>query len=260
MSQTGMSATHQSCRAVVLIKALPQPSKTYGETVCCAGITADGQWKRLFPVRFRHLGGAASFSRWDWVRFAFRKPTRDTRAESCHVYEDTIELDGNVPPTERSRLLTPLIRKSAKDAMSLGHSLTLVQPKNTKFIAKLKTKSELEDEREAYRQAAKQGSIFDKELAELEPSPYDFRFRFEDDSGQHNYQNGDWETHVTFWKWRSLYGEDETLKKMSDVFNDEYPKKGMLFALGNQAKRPQTWQLLGVIRYNEALQADLFAK
>jgi hypothetical protein len=170
MSQTGMSATHQSCRAVVLIKALPQPSKTYGETVCCAGITADGQWKRLFPVRFRHLGGAASFSRWDWVRFAFRKPTRDTRAESCHVYEDTIELDGNVPPTERSRLLTPLIRKSAKDAMSLGHSLTLVQPKNTKFIAKLKTKSELEDEREAYRQAAKQGSIFDKELAELEPS------------------------------------------------------------------------------------------
>lgn len=61
-----------------------------------------------------------------------------------------------------------------------------------------------------------------------------------------------------FWKWRSLYGEAETLKKMSEVFNDDYPKKGMLFALGNQAKRPQTWQLLGVIRYDEASQSDLF--
>jgi hypothetical protein len=42
------------------------------------------------------------------------------------------------------------------------------------------------------------------------------------------------------------------------VYNDEYPKKGMAFALGNQAKRPQTWQLLGVIRLDELAQSDLF--
>ncbi len=142
--------------------------------------------------------------------------------------------------------------------MSVGHSLTLVKPKSPKFIARPKSRAYLVEEREAYREAAKQGSIFDKELAELEPSPYDFRFRFDDEGGSHDYQNGDWETHVMFWKWRELYGEAETLKRMSGVFNDEYPQKGMLFALGNQAKRPQTWQLLGVIRYNETLQADLF--
>ena len=34
-----MSAMQQSSRVVILIKALPQPSKTYGETVCCAGVT-----------------------------------------------------------------------------------------------------------------------------------------------------------------------------------------------------------------------------
>jgi hypothetical protein len=253
-----MSATPQSCRAAVLIKARPQPSRTYGETVCCAGITADGQWKRLFPIRFRHLGGDASFSRWDWVDFSYRSPTRDTRFESCHVYEDTIAVGGSVPSAERGRILKPLIRKSAKEAESLGHSLTLVRPTNPKFVSKKKTQGDLDEEREAYREAAQQGSIFDKELAELEPSPYDFRFRFEDDGGKHDYQNGDWETHVMFFKWRQLYGETETLKKMSDVFNDDYPRKGMLFALGNQAKRPQTWQLLGVIRYDEPGQDDLF--
>lgn len=255
-----MSATPQSCRAVVLIKALPQPSKTYGETVCCAGVTADGQWKRLFPIRFRHLRGEASFSRWDWVTFSYRTPTRDSRTESCHVYEETIAVDGNVPSAERGRILKPLIRNSAKDAMNAGHSLTLVKPTNPKFIAKPKSQIDLEEEREAYRQAAKQGSFFDKELAELEPSPYDFRFRFDDAGGSHDYQNGDWETHVMFWKWRSLYSEAEALKKMSEVFNEDYPKKGMLFALGNQAKRPQTWQLLGVIRYDEPAQDDLFGR
>src|ERR1700761_5532499 len=108
MSPVAMSVTPHSSRAVVLVKALPQPSKTYGETVCCAGVTLDGQWKRLFPVRFRHLQGDSSFSRWDWVDFGYRTPTRDKRSESCHVYEDSIAVGRSLPAPERSRLLSPL--------------------------------------------------------------------------------------------------------------------------------------------------------
>jgi hypothetical protein len=44
---------------------------------------------------------------------------------------------------------------------------------------------------------------------------------------------------------------------MNQTFNEEYPRKGMVFAIGNQAKRPQTWQLLGVIRLNEQIQGEL---
>lgn len=243
----------------MLVKALPQPSKTYGETVCCAGVTADGQWKRLFPVRFRHLAGDNSFARWDWVKFGYREPTRDKRAESCHVYEDSISVESTpLPPAERSRLLTPLITGSAQEAMELGRSLTLIRPRNTRFIAKRKSLAALAEEKEAYKIAAQQTSIFDKELAELEPSPFDFRFKFEDNAGRHDYQNGDWETHVMFWRWRERYGETGALDRMASVFNDDYPKRGMVFALGNQAKRPQTWQLLGVIRLDEMTQGDLF--
>jgi hypothetical protein len=99
-----MSATQQNSRAVVLVKALPQPSKTYGETVCCAGVTADGQWKRLFPVRFRHLRGDNSFSRWDWVRFGYRPPTRDKRVESCHVPEEGDSIRTRQPSEETANL------------------------------------------------------------------------------------------------------------------------------------------------------------
>lgn len=40
-------------------------------------------------------------------------------------------------------------------------------------------------------------------------------------------------------------------------FNDEYPRKGMAFAVGTMAARPQTWMLLGVIRLDELTQAEL---
>jgi hypothetical protein len=252
-----MQITPLASRAVILVKALPQPSKTYGETVCCAGVTASGEWKRLFPVRFRHLKGASSFARWDWVRFQYRRPTRDARFESCHVHEDSIQIDGRLPLREHSKLLVPLVTGSAAAAFANGHSLALIRPRNTRFIYKAKSPDDIEQEREAYRKAASQTSMFDKELAELEPSPYDFRFRFDDDAGSHDYQCGDWETHAMFWRWREEHVDDETLKRMGGVFNDDYPRKGMAFAVGNQAKRPQTWQLLGVIRLDESKQGEL---
>lgn len=116
---------------------------------------------------------------------------------------------------------------------------------------------EIEEQRDAYRRAARQTSLLDKELAELNPSPFEFRFRFEDDSGRHDYESGDWETHAMFWNGCRRMGEAETLKWMDGVFNDEFPRAGMAFAIGNQAKRPQTWQLLGVIRLDELEQQEL---
>jgi len=51
--------------------------------------------------------------------------------------------------------------------------------------------------------------------------------------------------------------EQEVLDWMDETFNVRYPRDGMLFAIGNQAKRPQVWQLLGVLRVDESNQAPL---
>jgi hypothetical protein len=239
------------------VKALPQPSKHHGETVCCAGVTAEGKWKRLYPVRFRHLQGDQSFERWQWVNFDYRLPTRDLRHESCHVHEESIKADSIFPLKDRARFFNKLVLGSALHAVEMGQSLALIRPKNTRFIVKEKSKSEIIEEREAYDLAARQDSFFDQKLAELNPSPYEFRFSFEDESGKHNYQNGDWEAHAMFFNERNRSNEKAALKWMAGVFNDEYPKKGMVFALGNMAKRPQTWQLLGVLRLDEHKQTEL---
>ena len=249
--------TSQNSRVVILVKALPQPSKKYGETVCCAGVTADRQWKRLFPVRFRHLSGDSSFKRWDWVKFNYGQPVYDRRAESCHVHEESIDVGEPLPIVERSRLLNPMIAGSAKAAFAEGKSLALIRPRNTRFSWKAKTAEEIECEKEGYRRAARQMSLLDEELAGLEPTPYDFRFKFEDEAGAHEYQNGDWESHAMFFQQARRTSGNDALKWMNHVFNEDYPKRGMAFALGNQAKRPQTWQLLGVLRLDASIQGEL---
>ena len=240
------------------MKALPQPSKSYGETVCCAGITEDGVWKRLFPIRYRDLTGDQSFGRWDEVEFKYKLPTTDRRDESCHVFEDTIVVKSKSGPTKsKIRLLNRMIVGSGKEAASLGKSLALIRPTNTRFVWRKKSRAKIDQEREAYKYAAGQIRMFDMKLAEIEPTPWEFRFHFEDENGQHKYQNGDWEAHAMYWRETKQRGEEAALKWLDQVFNQEYPEKGMTFAIGNMAKRPQTWQLLGVIRLDELAQSEL---
>ncbi len=247
-----MSVTPIYCRVTILVKALPQPSKRYGETVCCAGVTPDGLWKRLYPIRYRHLAGESAFSRWDIVRFRYRLPKQDRRPESCSVEEDSIEIVGEMPRKERSKLLDPLIVPSIDEAVRRDQSLALIRPRQPRFFYKPKTAGALIEEREAYAKAARQGSLLDKELETLEPTPYEFKFRFRDDEAEHIYSNGDWEAHAMFYHGRMRgMAEAEVLEWMDHVFNVEYPAKGMVFAVGNQAKRPHVWQLLGVLRLNE---------
>jgi hypothetical protein len=242
---------------VILVKALPRPSKTYGETVCCAGVTSNREWKRLYPVRFRYLSADKRFQRWEKIQFKYRIPTHDRRVESCHIFEDKIAFTGTVAPQNRFALLAPVIVSCASAAATNGASLAVIRPTNTRFICKKKSDSAIESEIRAYRDASRQQGFLDKELAEFRPSTYRFAFSFSDDDGKHTWVCGDWETHATFFKWRRQYGDAETLRKLSGVYNDEYPKRGFVFAIGNMAKRPQTWQLLGVIRLDSAGQLDL---
>lgn len=252
-----MSVTPQECRVTILVKALPQPSKKHGETVCCAGVTARGEWKRLFPVRFRHLKGVSSFKRWDWVDFLYAKPTRDKRSESCSVHEESLKVVGQLPKSKRASFLKPLVLPSINAAVKRGQSPALIRPKNTRFTYRRKSDSEIAEEREAFRIAARQTSLLDRELAALDPSPFEFRFKFEDDAA-HDFENGDWEAHAMFYNGRKQgMSEQEVLDWMDETFNVRYPQQGMLFAVGNQAKRPHVWQLLGVLRVDDLAQEML---
>jgi len=243
-------------RVVVLVKALPHAGKRHGETVCCAGVTLDGQWRRQFPIHFRRLKD--KFSRWDIIEYEYRTPKDDMRPESRRVQEDTIKVIGSVPPAERSKLLHPIIVRSTAAAKANGQTLALIRPRSVKFRAKQKSPAEIEQEHRAYVEAARQRTFFDKELSELSPCPYAFTFEYrDDDANGHAATCDDWETTAMFRKFSARYGEKHALELMKKTFEIEYPTKGIAFAMGTHSRYPDVWLLVGVLRVDEPAQLTM---
>lgn len=160
-------------RALILVKAIPHAGARQGETVCCAGVTDRGEWRRHYPVHFRRL--QSQFGRWQWIDYDWISPKGgDARWESRRVQEDTIAVGAKMAQGERARFLNPLMLPSTDAAAALGRSLTLVRPLKTRFRWKAKTPAQIEAERRKYQAASDQLSLLDVELAALEtrvPTP-----------------------------------------------------------------------------------------
>jgi hypothetical protein len=228
-----------------------------GETVCCAGVTADHRWVRQFPIHFRRLED--KFGRWNWIEYDWIPARDDPRPESQRVQEDTIEIVATMPPRERAGFLAPLVLPSTEAAAAQGKTLTLIRPKNVRFSWVRKSTTEVAREREAYAAAASQGSFFDEALEALDPCPYKFRFLYATEDGrEHEATCDDWESAATYFKYSSAGDDEEGLRRLAEMYGGRYVEKGMVFAMGTHSRRPEQWLLVGVIRLDEMPQADLF--
>jgi hypothetical protein len=245
-------------RILVLVKALPHVGQRHGETVCCAGVTIDGQWRRQYPIHFRRLKD--QFSRWQWIEYDWVAPgADDRRKESRRVQEDSIRIGDVMPPRERAPFLHPILSGSTGEAASKGMSLTLIRPAKVRCRWKAKKAAEIAEERQAYEDAASQKSFLDPDLIALSPCPYAFYFDWTDGDGKtHKATCDDWETAATFYRREQAMGANEALASMEKTFGEEYPEKGMAFAMGTHSRRAEQWLLVGVLRLDRVSQSSLF--
>jgi hypothetical protein len=244
--------------AVVLIKAAPQVGKKHGETVCCAAVDRLGCWLRLYPVRFRQLQEAKRFARWDIIGFRWRKPKDDSRPESRRVEENSIEIVGKMKIRERQSFLAPLVRTSLRQEREAGRTLALLQVDVLEFSWKRRSDDEIFSEQQEFEIITRQPDLFNtRALIPYRPSPYAFLYRYRCDDGERQGRCQDWEMDATFFKWRRRYGEADALKQMAQRFGEDYPRKGMLLAMGTHSLYPDTWLINGVIRLNRITQASL---
>ncbi len=241
-------------RVLVLVKALPHVGKRHGETVCCAGVTADGVWRRQYPVHYRRL--KSEFRRWSWIEYDWTSPTgEDRRRESRRVQEASIRTVGEMPERERATFLETCIVPSCDVAAERGQSLALIRPIKSKFWWIRKTQKQIAKESEAYKRAASQLSFLDAELAALTPCPFAFKFNYQTSDGKsHRATCDDWETAAMYFNWEKRMGSSAALKAMEKTFNVTYPEKGMAFAIGTHSLYPNVWLLIGVIRLNFPIQ------
>jgi len=244
--------------AVIVVKAVPRPSKKHRETVCCAGITAAGEWRRLYPVRFRRLVADQQFERWQWVHYAWRRPSDDNRRESRRIEENTLQAGATMPARERLRLLLPLLRASTREAAERSESLTLIEPRSLALKVKAKRPNIIAAERAAFESTARQQSLLDKDMPPFEPCPYAIAIPFTDQDGvQHAPQCGDWETTATFFNLRRRGESDAAIIEHLRTEFTEARGRRIILAMGTVKARPRQWLLLGVLRVHDEAPGQL---
>jgi hypothetical protein len=87
-----MTTTWVEREALAVIKAYPNPSAKYHETVCVAAVTREEGWVRLYPVGFRSLPDDKRFKKYQRIQFRMQKHPRDRRPESYRPDELSFQL------------------------------------------------------------------------------------------------------------------------------------------------------------------------
>ncbi|MFD0658396.1 hypothetical protein [Thermocatellispora tengchongensis] len=83
-------------KILITVKAAPNPSATYGETVCVAGLRLDLDrpgWVRLYPINYRELDGDSRFRKYDVVNLYAKPSANDPRVESWRPRIDSFVVE-----------------------------------------------------------------------------------------------------------------------------------------------------------------------
>lgn len=241
-------------RALVLVKAFPQPSQKYEETVCCAGIDLSGNFLRIYPVRYRRLRSDQQFSRWDVIEFEAERPTDDWRPESRHVSEDTIRIVqrcGQVDEEQRVRLWAPHVAESLTALRKLNveteRSLGIVRPDpgSVRFKArKLDTSAESD---RALQDTFRQFSLIeDGPLTKLVVT-HEFSYQFRSGGHPHTMKIHDWEVQAACFNFKRKYG-DAWLERLTHKYQVDIPSGNLHLVMGTMKGHPRTFIIIGLLR------------
>lgn len=161
-----------SDRVLVLVKATPQPSRQYGDTVCVAGVDMNVEaprWVRLYPVPFRYLDGDRQFRKYDAVSVRTRDAGADKRPESRKIDASTIEIVQHLDGwRRRAPWVEPLVGPpmcelvAATRADINAPSLAAVRPAEVVGLEFAKHPGWSADELQRFESYRQQGDLFNE--------------------------------------------------------------------------------------------------
>jgi hypothetical protein len=116
------------------------------QTVCAAGITDRGEFRRLYPVVFKpfRTGGGIPFRKKDWIQAQTLPPDdkRDTRPESRKIDYGSIEIVNRADDDEVRKVIQSRLSPSVKAIQDNGASLGFIKPRIIDFDCKIKSTDE----------------------------------------------------------------------------------------------------------------------
>lgn len=274
-------------RVLITVKTYPTISKKYAELVCTAGVTESGEWRRLYPVRFRQLYAEQKYQKYQWVEAELEKSTSDNRPESYKIIHDSLITVGDPLPTKnkwatrREAFLDKVaVYDDLTDVIGRAHrnELSLALFKPTKIIQFIHEPVDREWDARKLEQLEKQKQqihLFDDEKSValqfkvVKKLPYKFSYRFEDSQGKVSTQMiEDWEIGALYWNcMRDSHGdENSAIKKVREKYWDNIVQSGkydITLVLGttlehHRKKAPNPFVIISVFWPGLDLQGRLF--
>ncbi len=257
-------------RILITVKTYPTLSRKYGETVCTAGVRADGSWVRIYPVPFRRLDETQQYSKFDWIECGLSRNASDPRPETFRpVDESELQPVAHIDTADNWRERRRLMLRKARvydrlDEIIAGAkanqvSLAVFKPaKVIDFVWEQETRDWDPDRLRQMREATNQFDLFAdnawRETFQVIPKlPYSFSYRFEDAEGKRSeLQVLDWETGALYWNCLRLTNGNEpmALEKVRQKYFDSFLKTDLHFFLGTTQQyhfvAPNPWVIIGV--------------
>lgn len=269
MSDASGASTKQ--RVLITVKTYPTLSRTYGETVCTAGVRPDGTWVRIYPVPFRRLEEAEQYRKYDWVECRLLRNTSDPRPETYRpLDEHELVPVGHINTDDRWRERRRILLETARvydrlddliaDAKSNRASLAVFKPtKVHDFVWEAEENRQWDPAKlQQMREKRSQLDLFEdnrwRETFRVIPKlPYAFSYKFEDAGGrQSELRVLDWETGALFWNCLRAANGDEAvaLSKVRQKYMDQFLGTDLHFFVGTTQQfhfvAPNPWVIIGV--------------
>jgi hypothetical protein len=256
----------QRARVLVVVKASPNPSTQYGDTVCVAGIRMrdDGpEWIRLYPVPFRSLEREWQFRKYELIDVDVVPNAKDPRAESYRPRVQSIETREHLTKWgQRHPYMEPLtdewtmcgILNARQNGMDFP-SLAVVRPGVVKRMTIENHPGWTPDQVAAMQRHSDQGDLLAQNVQQrpvLEAPLYNGVLQYECMAlgcKGHRGSIHDWEFTALERRVRDR-GSEQARELLRQRFFDEMcaPRRQPLLIVGNQQKRPQAFSILGIYR------------
>ena len=271
-------------KILILVKTYPTPSTKYVETVCTAGIRADGSWVRIFPVPFRSLKDYQRYKKYQWVECSIYKSDKDDRPESFHIDRTYPLSTGDLIPTrdgwearrkqvlDKTRIFTKLSELLEASNENTA-SLAVFKPTSLKLRW---GKAEVEEVEPAKMATIKarlaQLDFFEEnywrpDFKLAEQIPFDFKYEITDADGKtFTHKIIDWELGALFLNQRKAKGVEGARQDVIKKYGEEFlaPNKDVYLFMGTMYKFQRwnvanPWTIIGVAPFPhvEARQMEL---
>ena len=243
-------------RCLLLCMAYPDISENYGATVCMAGITEEGEYRRIYPVPFDTFK-EFDFHKRHWIEYEIREKG-DYRKESYKIRPNSVDIEKEIEYEEvgqicreRVNSIDELNRKKSQDDTSIG----IIKP-NEVFDFTIDESESRREEAEKYNQ---QETLTASNLPKVMPHHVRYHFHCSPNcSTRHQIMCEDIEAGMLYWRLRNQYDSIDTVEeKMKQKFVNWMTEERDLYLMMGTHYRWKSWLIISVLYPPEREAASL---